>query len=211
MIRRFVNRMSEINEAYGRTMSRLARVETFGAMLAMVVMTVGAWGFAWYAHIIGPWLDAVMGWGPHDIDSVGKIRWRRMWSTAICLPGIVAFVGLYILNVRDRIRYGRRLGADRASGGKQQGFEAEAELARLTAAKQEAETPQTQQEAEQTDETKQVEPSMSDVLFRSDAPQEPVGIALPPESRPTQRFGDTRLEMKNGKATLTVTRRETGN
>ncbi len=104
MIRRIVERMSEINQAYGRTMSRLAKVETFGAMLLMVAMTAGAWGFAWYAHLIVPWLDGVMGWGPHDIDSEGKIRWRRMWSTAICLPGIVAFVGLYILNVRDRMR-----------------------------------------------------------------------------------------------------------
>jgi hypothetical protein len=85
-------------------MDQLAKVETFGAMVAMVAMTAAAWAFAWYAHIIGPWLDGVMGWGPHDIDSAGKIRWRRMWSTAICLPGIVAFIGLYILNVRDRMR-----------------------------------------------------------------------------------------------------------
>jgi len=117
MIRRFVDRMSEINQAYGRTMSRLAKVETFGAMLAMVGMTAGLWAFAWYAHIIGPWLDGVMGWGPHDVDSAGKIHWRRMWSTAICLPGIIAFIGLYILNVRDRIRARcGRGGNDKESG-----------------------------------------------------------------------------------------------
>lgn len=104
MIRRIVDRMSEINQAYGRTMSRLARVETFGAMLTMIGLTAGAWALAWYGHIVGPWLDGVMGWGPHDIDSEGKIRWRRMWSTAICLPGIVAFIVLYVLNVRDRVR-----------------------------------------------------------------------------------------------------------
>lgn len=104
MIRRFVDRMSEINQAYGRTMSRLAKVETFGAMVVMVALFAGAWAFAWYAHIIGPWLDGVMGWGPHDIDSAGKIRWRRMWSTAFCLPSIVLAILNYILNVRDRMR-----------------------------------------------------------------------------------------------------------
>lgn len=104
MIRRIMNRMSEINMAYGRTMSRLAKVETFGAMVAMVCLLAGAWAFAWYAHIIGPWLDAVTGWGPHDIDSEGKIRWRRMWSTAICLPGISLALLNYILNVRDRLK-----------------------------------------------------------------------------------------------------------
>jgi TRAP-type C4-dicarboxylate transport system permease small subunit len=83
---------------------QLAKVETFGAMVVMVAMIATAWAFAWYAHIIGPWLDGVMGWGPHDIDSPGKIRWRRMWSTAICLPGIVLAILNYILNVRDRMR-----------------------------------------------------------------------------------------------------------
>lgn len=104
MIRRFVDRMSEINQAYGRTMSRWAKVETFSAMLAMVSLLAGAWAFAWYAHIIGPWLDGLMGWGPHDIDSAGKIRWRHIWSTAICLPSIVLAILNYILNVRDRMR-----------------------------------------------------------------------------------------------------------
>jgi len=104
MTRRFVDRMSVINQAYGRTMSRLAKVETFGAMVVMVCLFTGLWAFAWYAHIIGPWLDGVMGWGPHDIDSAGKIRWRRMWSTAFCLPSIVLAILNYILNVRDRMR-----------------------------------------------------------------------------------------------------------
>ncbi len=92
--------MSQINQNYGLFMDRMTNVETFGALIFMLVLAFSAWGFAWYAHVIGPWVDSLMGWGPHDIDSAGKIRWRRIWSTAICLPGIIACIGLYIRNRR---------------------------------------------------------------------------------------------------------------
>ena len=60
MIRRFLDRMSKINQAYDITMSRLAKVETFGAMVVMVCLLAGLWASAWYGHIIFPWLDGWM-------------------------------------------------------------------------------------------------------------------------------------------------------
>ena len=77
-----------------------AKLETFGALLFMVGMFCAAWAFAWYAHIIGPWLDALLGWGQHDIDSAEKIHWRRVWSTSVCLPGVFFAILTYALNKR---------------------------------------------------------------------------------------------------------------
>ncbi len=99
-MRRIYERMSQINQRYGIFMDRMMNVETFGALIFIVTFLGSAWAFAWYAHVIGPWVDNLMGWGPHDIDSEGKVRWRRMWSTAICLPGILAYIILYIRNRR---------------------------------------------------------------------------------------------------------------
>ncbi len=89
------------------------KLENFRSLLFMVGLFSAAWAFAWNAHIIGPWLDVFLGIGPHDIDSPGKVRWRRMWSTAICLPGIVSVVILYFLNIRDRKRYQSQIEARR--------------------------------------------------------------------------------------------------
>ncbi len=66
------------------------------------LMVAAFWAFAWYAHIIGPWVDNLMGWGPHDIDSARKVQWRRMWSSAICIPGLIVLALLYIRNWRER-------------------------------------------------------------------------------------------------------------
>lgn len=98
MIRRLLERMSRINQGYGSFIERVSSVETLGALVFMLTIACSLWGFAWNAHIVGPWIDILMGWGPHDIDSAGKIRWRRIWSTAICLPGIIASIGLYLRN-----------------------------------------------------------------------------------------------------------------
>lgn len=99
-MRRLRDRIDAYGHRYTNFMDRMTNVETFGALVFMLTLAISAWAFAWYAHIIGPWVDNLMGWGPHDIDSEGKIRWRRMWSTAICLPGILACVGLYFRNRR---------------------------------------------------------------------------------------------------------------
>lgn len=102
MIRRFIDRMSRINQGYGNFMERMDRVETLGSLIFGLVLFGGAWAFAWNAHIIGPWVDNLMGWGPHDIDSERKVQWRRMWSTAICLPGMIFSVLLYLRNRKNR-------------------------------------------------------------------------------------------------------------
>ena len=83
-------------------MDRMTNVETVGALVFMLTLAISAWSLAWYAHIFFPWLENLMGLGPYDLDSEAKIRWRRIWSTAICLPGIIACVGLYVRNWRQR-------------------------------------------------------------------------------------------------------------
>ena len=98
MIRQIYERMSRINEGYGRFMERMDKVESFGALVFGLVLFSSGWAFAWNLHIIGPWIDNLMGWGPHDIDSAAKVQWRRMWATGICLPGIVFSVWLYLRN-----------------------------------------------------------------------------------------------------------------
>lgn len=100
MMRGLYNAITRVGDRYESFMERMSNVETFGSLVFGLVFLGSAWAFAWYGHIIGPWVDNLMGWGPHDLDSEGKIRWRRMWSTAICLPGIIACVVLYIRNRR---------------------------------------------------------------------------------------------------------------
>lgn len=102
MFRLIYERMSRANDGYSRFMERIANVDTFGSLIFSICLFGACWAFAWYAHIIGPWVDSVMGWGPHDIDSMGKISWRRMWSTSICLPGILVSIALYVRNRRKR-------------------------------------------------------------------------------------------------------------
>ena len=100
MMRRLYEGMSRINQGYGTFMNRIGNVETFGSMVFGVLFLGAAWALAWYGHIIFPWLENLLDFGPYDIDSAGKIRWRRIWSTSICLPGILACIGLYIRNRR---------------------------------------------------------------------------------------------------------------
>lgn len=102
MIKAWLKHFEAHSERMNQRMERRARLETLGDVTFWVLAFGLFWTFAWNAHIIGPWVDSLMGWGPHDIDSEGKIRWRRIWSTAICLPGIVFSVLLYLRNLRNR-------------------------------------------------------------------------------------------------------------
>ena len=95
MMRRFMERLDAAAHRHTAFMERMGKVETFGALVFSLFFFGLLWAFAWYAHIIGPWVDNLMGWGPHDLDSEGKIRWRRMWSSAVCLPGILLSIFLY--------------------------------------------------------------------------------------------------------------------
>ncbi len=104
MIREWYKRFEAHSGRMTAFMDRMDKVETAGALVFGLVLFGSAWAFAWYAHIIGPWVDNLMGWGPHDIDSERKVQWRRMWSTAICLPGMLASVGLYLRNRRQQRR-----------------------------------------------------------------------------------------------------------
>lgn len=102
MIRNLWTRFLAHGERMNDFMERMARVETAGALVFALALGCFAWAFAWNAHIIGPWVDNLMGWGPHDIDSDRKVQWRRMWSTAICLPGMIFSVLLYLRNRKNR-------------------------------------------------------------------------------------------------------------
>ncbi len=77
---------------------KLTYVETFKDLIVVLAIFGSIWAFAWSAHIIGPWLDQLLGTGPHDIDSLGKIRWRRMYSTALCAPPMLYAILRYAYN-----------------------------------------------------------------------------------------------------------------
>ncbi len=98
MMRIWIERFDDHCRKVTRFMNRMSNVETAGALGFSLALLGGAWALAWYAHIVFPWLEHLLGLGPHDVDSEGKIRWRRIWSTAICLPGILASIGLYLRN-----------------------------------------------------------------------------------------------------------------
>jgi hypothetical protein len=102
MIRGLIDRINAAGHRTTKFMERMHSLETVGALLFIVSMFCFGWAFAWYAHIIGPWVDQLMGWGPHSIDSPRKIQWRRMWATAVCLPGILLAIYLYIRGRRHR-------------------------------------------------------------------------------------------------------------
>jgi hypothetical protein len=100
MIRWMKDRIDAYGHRYTNFIESRARLASKGDLVFWLIAFGLFWAFAWNAHVIGPWVDNLMGWGPHDIDSEGKVRWRRIWSTAICLPGILACIGLYIRNRR---------------------------------------------------------------------------------------------------------------
>lgn len=81
-----------------RVNTKLIKVEKVSHLAVVLVFFGFTWIFAWNAHIIGPWIDHLLGTGPHDIDSIGKIRWRRIYSTAFCAPPIIYAIFRYAYN-----------------------------------------------------------------------------------------------------------------
>ena len=103
MLKRIWNAMLAHERRMAYRMERISNPSTHRDFLYGLLMISAFWAFAWNAHLISPWVDQLMGWGPHDIDSVGKIRWRRMWSTALCFPGLLFLANLYVRKLlRDR-------------------------------------------------------------------------------------------------------------
>ena len=99
-MRKLLNRFDAMAHRHTAFINRIMDVETFGALMLIVSFFALAWAIAWYAHVIFPWLENLLGLGPYAIDSKRKIQWRRMWGTAVCLPGIIVYIGLYIRNRR---------------------------------------------------------------------------------------------------------------
>ena len=169
---------------------RYFNVRTYGgnlrALLFLIPMTYLMWNFseflAWFHQVIGI---------PYEIDRAQQ-HWGRIWTVIIGGAGYSVTVFAMIMIPINRRRV--------------QGGTSTADLQTITA--DQAPTDVAQDGALQG-EVKQVlaEPSPPPLADWTDTPQEPVGIAPSPESRPSQRFGNTRLEMKDGKATLTVTRK----
>lgn len=91
-----------LGDRYETWMVRITEVETFKDLVCVVLLLGAGWALAWYAHVISPWLEALLGWQPSSVDSAAKISWRRIWATAICLPGIIAAASVYL-----RIRWRR--------------------------------------------------------------------------------------------------------
>ena len=72
--------------------------EKFSDILIVLLICGSVWSIGWYAHIIFPWLERLLGLGPYDIDSLGKIRWRRIYSTALCAPPMLYVIIRYAYN-----------------------------------------------------------------------------------------------------------------
>ncbi len=80
------------------------QLETFRQFFKVIFLPTIALLFAWNAHIIGPYIDSVLGTGPHDIDSYGKIVWRRIYSSALCGPMIAYAIVRFSYNLWKRYR-----------------------------------------------------------------------------------------------------------
>lgn len=102
MWRRLVEAFRRHDQRMTERMARISNPTTNKDFVLGLVIFGGAWAIAWYAHIVFPWIESVLGWSPNTPDSEGKIRWRRIWSTAICLPGILAIVIMHIRRLRQR-------------------------------------------------------------------------------------------------------------
>ena len=72
--------------------------EKFTDVLKLIAICGSVWAIGWYAHIIFPWLEHLLGLGPYDIDSLAKIRWRRIYSTALCAPPMLYVIVRYAYN-----------------------------------------------------------------------------------------------------------------
>lgn len=111
MIKKIINFFKAINEWGDYTQRKFVENATqlcYWPQFFMLIAFAGIpWLFAWNAHHISIWLDITFGLGPHDIDSAGKVAWRRTWSTALCAPVIVYTVCKFTYNrfqYRDYIK-----------------------------------------------------------------------------------------------------------
>lgn len=102
MIKKIKNSFARFKEwdraSSDRFTTKHMHVEKFSSLIIILIIFGSIWAFAWNAHIIGPWVDSLLGLGPHDIDSLGKIRWRRMYSTAFCAPPMLYAIIRYAYN-----------------------------------------------------------------------------------------------------------------
>ena len=77
--------------------------------LFMVLAVFGIpWLLAWNGNVIAPWMDSVLGTGPHTPDSYGSNLVRRIWSSVLCGPIIVYALIRYAIN-----RYKLRLESEK--------------------------------------------------------------------------------------------------
>lgn len=192
MTSKWLGRLNEINQSYGRGVAKVAKIESLGALLIMLLWIGSAWAFAWYAHIIGPWVDNLFGLDPHDADSLAKIQWRRIWSSIVCLPMIVVSLVLYLLNVRDR-RQGRTSSLatsfrllDKNSLGVVE-----------AAARMSPEVPLPVMPAA-------VAEGCDESTRKSEAPQQLTSLLIKASGEESREFGNARMEIKGGQATLTI-------
>lgn len=85
-------------ETTDRTTNKHMHVEKFSSLIVILTFFGSIWALAWYSHVLSPLLDSVLGIGPHDIDSIGKIRWRRIYSTVFCAPPMLYAIIRYAYN-----------------------------------------------------------------------------------------------------------------
>ena len=92
-------RFKEWDRANGeRTVNKHMHVEKFSSLILILAAFGSLWAITWYSHIFSPMLDSLLGLGPRSSDSIGKIRWRRMYSTAFCAPPIIYAILRYSYN-----------------------------------------------------------------------------------------------------------------
>jgi hypothetical protein len=88
-LKKIVQKFLALDERLTRTFDgSFYQMATLKQWLIIIIPFGSFWVFASFAHVIGPWLDALLNIGPHDIDSPGKVLWRRIWSSLLCGPVI---------------------------------------------------------------------------------------------------------------------------
>lgn len=97
----FTEKFSELSRKYEIFLLKAADPKSLKFLFISITIFFLFLTLGWYGHIIWPWIDLQFGLGPHDIDSADKIRWRRIWVSSICVPGIVGVIAIYLLNRRE--------------------------------------------------------------------------------------------------------------
>lgn len=94
-LKQLVSRFDAFDQGFTDKVVRASNPETLSGLLVISAIFGSVWAFAWYGHIVGPWFESLFGLGPYDVDSAGKIRWRRIYSTALCAPVMALAVWRY--------------------------------------------------------------------------------------------------------------------